>query len=927
MSGASARLSRISAQHSAPADQVEALVDSADGDGAARGSKKVRASRTSRTSRTSKVKARASRATANSAPGSTRTGGGGAIDDDDDDDDDGVYSGRIEGGVGRAALPARTKALKRRTGRFSDVVRRSSTTSTARLSSSRLSRRSVRAEKRFTDLIVPSRTKQHGAPLNDAALQLNVIDNFCTYLERYALGIEHIFEHEIDAALARKIATTMNQPDDEIDFADVDYAPDMVAAALRAYLEAHKRAVLPAGNYQAFVDANAEEDDDARKSSLCAAVAALDDEHRAMLLRIVRLCYSIAESAADADSDRLATALGDVVLHNEQARGGEKASGADMLLFMIENYYPVVFMGDYAAERKKGGAAKKYNTQRLLTSDDWRLLLVNAKLFKYKKDQMVVKEGEPSTLLYRVRKGDFHVYKNEAPTADAARSSSSKKAKKAKKADDAVPRKHVGTLQEYAVFGEIAFLGSYVSDVTVVAANDDAELWILDMNFIRQIFAFEPELSLKFHHFIGNYIANRLQFFVADDDDDDDDDDDGDGGGGAANTSAKVYVSRGDSGVAVPAKQSSGGATGPLAQELVVRDYQCEFDGKPGTLYVMQHYITHFAPAFGREKKKYVALACVKSLSMSDTMKELVVERSASNVPPSTATATSASGGDDDGPTVIVTLAFSNAQDCDEAFALLETMLMGRGTPGAYPAVQHTGRAVALYDFDGDQEHDLKFKAGDVITVLQKRADGWWLGRSGDKTGYYPSNFCRDDDGLPTVADWQIVYLGAKTKSYKKGDIIFEEDSLPRGLFQLLEGTCETVRNGKVLGVLRKDDTFGDVAFLSRKPAPNGVRAASKCTVREIPAKYLDKLFENAPGLAARVYKFISIISEMKLRRVLDPPPPPVDRNAAPPAAATTTTTTTTATDGDDGGGAAARRSKVKSGDAKRAKSPKGAKA
>ena len=79
---------------------------------------------------------------------------------------------------------AATQQFKRRTGRFSEIVRKSAQTSTAAFSSNRLTRRTVRAKKGLTELLLPQ-SKVRGAPLNDTDLQSNVIDNFCTYLERY----------------------------------------------------------------------------------------------------------------------------------------------------------------------------------------------------------------------------------------------------------------------------------------------------------------------------------------------------------------------------------------------------------------------------------------------------------------------------------------------------------------------------------------------------------------------------------------------------------------------------------------------------------------------------------------------------------------------------------------------------------------------
>ncbi|OKL56327.1 SH3 domain-containing protein [Talaromyces atroroseus] len=52
-------------------------------------------------------------------------------------------------------------------------------------------------------------------------------------------------------------------------------------------------------------------------------------------------------------------------------------------------------------------------------------------------------------------------------------------------------------------------------------------------------------------------------------------------------------------------------------------------------------------------------------------------------------------------------------------------------------------QAVARYTFDADQEGDLGFKKGEVITILKRtdKAEDWWTGRIGDRTGIFPSNY------------------------------------------------------------------------------------------------------------------------------------------------------------------------------------------
>jgi drebrin-like protein len=54
------------------------------------------------------------------------------------------------------------------------------------------------------------------------------------------------------------------------------------------------------------------------------------------------------------------------------------------------------------------------------------------------------------------------------------------------------------------------------------------------------------------------------------------------------------------------------------------------------------------------------------------------------------------------------------------------------------------GTCTALYDFAGENEGDLPFREGDVITILNcDDAEGWWQGELNGVVGYFASNFCQ----------------------------------------------------------------------------------------------------------------------------------------------------------------------------------------
>lgn len=53
----------------------------------------------------------------------------------------------------------------------------------------------------------------------------------------------------------------------------------------------------------------------------------------------------------------------------------------------------------------------------------------------------------------------------------------------------------------------------------------------------------------------------------------------------------------------------------------------------------------------------------------------------------------------------------------------------------------------ADYSFQGENNDELRFDKGDIITVTQREDGGWWEGTLGEKTGWFPSNYVREYKG------------------------------------------------------------------------------------------------------------------------------------------------------------------------------------
>ncbi|KAK9389914.1 hypothetical protein V1515DRAFT_613416 [Lipomyces mesembrius] len=61
----------------------------------------------------------------------------------------------------------------------------------------------------------------------------------------------------------------------------------------------------------------------------------------------------------------------------------------------------------------------------------------------------------------------------------------------------------------------------------------------------------------------------------------------------------------------------------------------------------------------------------------------------------------------------------------------------------APPRRPRGSQAVALYNFEGEQDGDLGFRKGDMITIVKKSdsKDDWWTGRRDGREGIFPANY------------------------------------------------------------------------------------------------------------------------------------------------------------------------------------------
>ncbi|MCR9142157.1 MAG: cyclic nucleotide-binding domain-containing protein [bacterium] len=123
----------------------------------------------------------------------------------------------------------------------------------------------------------------------------------------------------------------------------------------------------------------------------------------------------------------------------------------------------------------------------LLTENDWKQLLRNARRIAFKKDEVLIEEGATSKILYILREGYVRVDRN-----------------------------HDGQSLTYArlgpgeLFGEMSFLEQADASASVIA-EDDVEADAIDGPFLTSLLASEPGFSARFYNSLAVTLSHRLR--------------------------------------------------------------------------------------------------------------------------------------------------------------------------------------------------------------------------------------------------------------------------------------------------------------------------------------------------------------------------------------------------------------------------------
>eukprot|EP01102_Stenamoeba_stenopodia_P007490 TRINITY_DN2096_c0_g3_i1.p1 TRINITY_DN2096_c0_g3~~TRINITY_DN2096_c0_g3_i1.p1 ORF type:complete len:776 (+),score=181.92 TRINITY_DN2096_c0_g3_i1:1533-3860(+) len=139
------------------------------------------------------------------------------------------------------------------------------------------------------------------------------------------------------------------------------------------------------------------------------------------------------------------------------------------------------------AKEKEKGSALFNDPNNILSEDDWKLLFRGSKSVTYKKDQVLLTEGEENHCIYKIYRGSCAVIKELENGGKVT----------------------IGSIGEQETFGETSFFEGTAS-ASVVVATDEVELGVIESHFLRIVFDRYPKLAGRFYHHLTTVLSKRI---------------------------------------------------------------------------------------------------------------------------------------------------------------------------------------------------------------------------------------------------------------------------------------------------------------------------------------------------------------------------------------------------------------------------------
>lgn len=142
-------------------------------------------------------------------------------------------------------------------------------------------------------------------------------------------------------------------------------------------------------------------------------------------------------------------------------------------------------MDNESRGRKQKNSQKIQVEEEILSTNDWHVLLKESKCTSYKKNDIIVKEGEWATSIYQIGKGR---------QVEAVGCIGNIKRCRAEKVIDGNSQV-LGVMETGEIFGEIGLLQGLKTTASVIADEDDVEVYVVEGSVLRILFFRIPALA------------------------------------------------------------------------------------------------------------------------------------------------------------------------------------------------------------------------------------------------------------------------------------------------------------------------------------------------------------------------------------------------------------------------------------------------
>jgi len=132
---------------------------------------------------------------------------------------------------------------------------------------------------------------------------------------------------------------------------------------------------------------------------------------------------------------------------------------------------------------------KREKNELTLTKVDWDLILKDAKLIRFSKNDIIIQEGDRFQRIFQVASGSCRVEKKKEDGHNTV----------------------LGSINPNQTFGEISFLQGEGATASVIANEEIVEIYVIEGYIISNLFDAYPGFGGRFFKYLAYTVNNRLR--------------------------------------------------------------------------------------------------------------------------------------------------------------------------------------------------------------------------------------------------------------------------------------------------------------------------------------------------------------------------------------------------------------------------------